>query len=96
MQATQFSSLNSGTGMCPEDVEMLGELFIRAVSPRESAIKKHLLLNHEQCRREQTTMVVRRGNRQQDFNYFHDGSEQMERDRNLVAMEEGWALAWRD
>ncbi|KIW15400.1 hypothetical protein PV08_05446 [Exophiala spinifera] len=89
--------LASGAGMCLEDAAVLGELFSRAPNPKRSrALKKQLLDIYEKCRKDRTAMIVKRGNLQQHLYHLHDGPEQEERDRRMVAMEEGEALAWRD
>ncbi|KAK3081154.1 hypothetical protein LTS18_009738, partial [Coniosporium uncinatum] len=88
--------LASGAGMCLEDAAVLGELFSRAPNPRNPGTKRRLLRVYEQCRKERTEMVVKRGNVQQYLYHLHDGPEQIERDRKLMAKEEGEALAWRD
>jgi len=88
--------LASGAGMCLEDGAVLGELFSRAPNPRNPETKRHLLRIYEQCRKDRTEMVVKRGNIQQHLYHVHDGPEQVERDRKLETEEEGEALAWRD
>lgn len=89
--------LASGAGMCLEDAAVLGELFSRAPDPKSSPkVKRQLLDIYEKCRKDRTAMIVKRGNLQQYLYHLHDGPEQRERDRAMVAMEEGEALAWRD
>jgi salicylate hydroxylase len=88
--------LASGAGMCLEDAAVLGELFSRAPNPRTPIVKQQLLEIYEKCRKERTAMIVERGNMQQYMYHLHDGPEQEERDRKMVAKEEGEALAWRD
>nr|KAK5441286.1 hypothetical protein LTR18_007130 [Exophiala xenobiotica] len=88
--------LASGAGMCLEDAAVLGELFSRAPNPRSPIVKQQLLEIYEKCRKERTAMIVERGNLQQYLYHLHDGPEQEERDRKMVAKEEGEALAWRD
>ncbi|KIV89302.1 hypothetical protein PV10_08879 [Exophiala mesophila] len=88
--------LASGAGMCLEDAAVLGELFSRAPNPRDPQVKKELLSIYETCRKERTEMVVKRGNLQQHLYHLHDGPEQQERDRKIMAKEQGEALAWRD
>lgn len=88
--------LASGAGMCLEDAAVLGELFSRAPNPKDPQVKKDLLAIYETCRKERTEMVVKRGNLQQHLYHLHDGPEQQERDRKIVAKEQGEALAWRD
>ena len=88
--------LASGAGMCLEDAAVLGELFSRAPNPRDPRTKRQLVRIYENCRKERTEMVVKRGNTQQYLYHLHDGPEQQERDRKLMAAEEGEALAWRD
>ncbi|KAL6240671.1 hypothetical protein RBB50_012381 [Rhinocladiella similis] len=88
--------LASGAGMCLEDAAVLGELFSRAPNPKSRVVKKQLLDIYETCRKDRTAMIVKRGNLQQHLYHLHDGPEQQERDRQMVAMEEGEALAWRD
>ncbi|KAK6382105.1 hypothetical protein LTS17_003990 [Exophiala oligosperma] len=87
----------SAAGMCLEDAAVLGELFSRAPDPKSSPkVKRQLLDIYEKCRKDRTAMIVKRGNLQQYLYHLHDGPEQRERDRAMVAMEEGEALAWRD
>jgi salicylate hydroxylase len=88
--------LASGAGMCLEDAAVLGELFSRAPNPKDPQTKRQLVRIYEKCRKERTEMVVKRGNKQQYLYHLHDGPEQRERDRKLMAAEEGEALAWRD
>lgn len=88
--------LASGAGMCLEDAAVLGELFSRAPNPKDPRTKRRLLKIYEDCRKQRTEMVVKRGNLQQWLYHLHDGPEQEERDRKLRAAEEGEALAWRD
>jgi salicylate hydroxylase len=88
--------LASGAGMCLEDAAVLGELFSRAPNPKDRRTKRQLVRIYENCRKERTEMVVKRGNKQQYLYHLHDGPEQKERDRKLMVAEEGEALAWRD
>lgn len=87
--------LASGAGMSLEDAAVLGECLGRIKSKDDV---KLALQTYENCRKERTTRVVRRGNVQQHLYHLHDGAEQQERDR-VMQMEPtppGEALAWRD
>ena len=104
--------LASGAGMSLEDAAVLGECLSRLPSlphittsysssstgkPSPEA-KRLALRTYENCRKERTEMVVKRGNLQQYLYHLHDGPEQEERDRKMrmVPTPEGEALAWRD
>ncbi|PYH92431.1 FAD dependent oxidoreductase, partial [Aspergillus ellipticus CBS 707.79] len=96
--------LASGAGMSFEDGAVLGECLARLptdISKTSSeflAAKRHALAVFEKCRKQRTQLVVERGNLQQHLYHLHDGSEQVERDRQMqmVPTPEGEALAWRD
>ena len=83
--------------MSLEDGAVLGEVLSR-IKYKSASSKREALAVYESCRKSRTQMVVERGNRQQYLYHLHDGPEQEERDRRMMAVPTlpGEALAWRD
>ncbi|KAL0943452.1 FAD binding domain-containing protein [Colletotrichum truncatum] len=71
--------LASGAGMALEDGGVLGLCLARLTDKSVSSRKKALKI-YEDCRRERTERVVRRGTYNQWIYHLHDGAEQVERD----------------
>jgi salicylate hydroxylase len=88
--------LASGAGMCLEDAAVLGELFAKALNPKDLRVKRELLAVYERCRKERCKMIVERGMVQQHLYHLPDGPEQVDRDRQMRRRAEGEALVWRD
>ncbi|TDZ19571.1 FAD-dependent monooxygenase OpS4 [Colletotrichum orbiculare MAFF 240422] len=84
--------LASGAGMALEDGGVLG-LCLARVPDKTAASKVRALKVYEDCRRERTERVVRRGTYNQWMYHLHDGEEQVERDdrfRRFGEMDEEW------
>ncbi|KAJ4390987.1 hypothetical protein N0V93_004586 [Gnomoniopsis smithogilvyi] len=79
--------LASGAGMALEDAGVLGLCLgrIKGVSPME---KQRALKVYENCRRQRTEEVVKRGTYNQWIYHLHDGDEQRGRDERMRKFEE--------
>ncbi|OHF01820.1 FAD binding domain-containing protein [Colletotrichum orchidophilum] len=79
--------LASGAGMALEDGGVLG-LCLARLTDTSAASKRQALRVYEDCRRERTERVVRRGTYNQWMYHLHDGQEQVERDAKFKKFEE--------
>ncbi|KAK1637732.1 FAD binding domain-containing protein [Colletotrichum phormii] len=79
--------LASGAGMALEDGGVLG-LCLARLTDTSAASKRQALKVYEDCRRERTERVVRRGTYNQWMYHLHDGPEQVERDAKFKQFEE--------
>jgi salicylate hydroxylase len=78
--------LASGAGMALEDGGVLG-LCLGRITDKTPASKSHALKIYEECRRERTEKVVKRGSHNQWIYHLHDGEEQRQRDLKLKEFE---------
>jgi len=84
--------LASGAGMALEDGGVLGLCLARLTDKSQSSKQKALKI-YEDCRRERTERVVRRGTYNQRMYHLHDGKEQVERDekfKRFGEMDDKW------
>ncbi|EQB55920.1 FAD binding domain-containing protein [Colletotrichum gloeosporioides Cg-14] len=84
--------LASGAGMALEDGGVLG-LCLARLTDKSAAGKKQALKIYEDCRRERTEKVVRRGTYNQWMYHLHDGEEQVDRDAKFTQfgeMDDKW------